>query len=49
MKKKIIKNKKELGILILSALVFYPLIVLVGGEPSGREFSELSEAVFHVS
>ena len=43
------KNKKELSILILSALVLYPIIVWVGNELSKSEISELSEAVFHVS
>ena len=43
------KNKKELSIIILSALVLYPIIVWVGNELSKSEISELSEAVFHVS
>ena len=43
------KNKKELSVLILSALVLYPLIVFVGGKLSNSDISELSEAVFHVS
>ena len=41
--------KKELGIVILSALVLSPLILFNGETLSNSEISRLSEAVFHVS
>ncbi len=43
------KYKKELGIMILSALVLYPIIAFVGNDLSESDIIELSEAVFHVS
>ncbi len=41
--------KKELGILMVSALVLYPLIVLVGNALSNIEKPALSEVSFYVS
>ena len=43
------KNKKELGILILSAIVLYSIMVFVDHEQANVEIPGLSEAVFHVS
>lgn len=43
------KIKKELGILLVSALVLYPVIVVVGNALSNIENPELSEVSFYVS
>jgi hypothetical protein len=43
------KSKKELGILLLSALVLYPMLVIFGNVLSKDENLELSEVVFFVS
>ena len=43
------KYKKELGIIILSALVLYTILASVGNDLSDSDITELSEAVFHVS
>ena len=49
MKAKKMKYKRELSIMILAALVLYPIIAFVGHDLSESDISELSEAVFHVS
>jgi len=43
------KIKKELGVLLVSAIALYPLIVFVGNALSNSEKPALSEVSFYVS
>lgn len=43
------KNKKTLGLLLLSAFVLIPILVFIGNVLSNAENLEGSKAVFYVS